>query len=130
MHSIADEARTIHQQLQVLGFRPRSRNPNWYTCVVIAMLLRPGTQRAINETALRVGRELDLPAEKCDPRSMNPCFHHGYPRVRNYFQERGNRVGENHTFDHIEPSCSTHDCLWYDSDHCTPGCEYELRLLR
>ena len=128
MNSIADEARTIHRQLQALGFRPRSPNPNWYRCVVIAMLLRPGTQRAINETALWVGRVLDLPPEKCDTKSINPRFHHGHARTRKYFEERGHRVGE-HTFDEIEPFCSTHDRPWTDSDSCTPECEYGLRLL-
>ena len=78
------------------------------------MLLRPGTQTAINDMAFQVARVLGLPLEKRDPESKHPRFHLGYLSTRRYFEKYGYRVGKNHTFEHIEPFCSTHDRPWGD----------------
>ena len=145
MHSIADEARTIHRQLQGIGFRPPSkgnpRNPIWYTCVVIAMIRTPGTRTAINEMASEVaevlgwGQCVEKRGRKASE-SCNPCFHLGEDVLMHgktpseYFQGLKGEpmVGKYHTFDDIEPYCSTHECSWRDSDSCTPACEYRLRI--
>ena len=48
---------------------------------------------------MEVARALGLPIEKCDMGSINPRFHLGYPKSRDYFEKYGWRVGAHHTFE-------------------------------
>ena len=108
-----------YRQLREIGFVPKGQsNPNWFTCVVVSMLVQPGTQRAIVERAQEVARVLGLSIEK-DPAPVDkyPCFHFGYAGTAKYF-ETHEAVGQYHTVEDIEPYCATHSRSWRSNDPC------------
>ena len=119
--------------LTEIGFRTKSRNPEWYKAVVVTMLLGSGKRREIDERAREVVRSLGLTGITF-PKGSRPCFHLGHRRPRNYFMgTKGQHgVGDNHSLDDFGVYCATHNRSWRmcetPSDPCTPNCRYGMRL--
>ena len=138
--AIEDRVRAEYRRLADMGFEARTarnRNPNdWYTCVVISMLVKPGTQTEIVRTANQVVRVLKWAVEEKHGSYPYPSFHYGYSNVVEHFEHKMHTkwVGKRHTFEDIEPYCATHGSRSYRhySDTkapCDEACSYGLRIL-
>ncbi len=123
----------IWNRLTAIGFRTRSRNPDWYKAVVVSMLLAPGMQDQIEQQAREVIRVLDLTGVTY-PTGHHPCFHFGLNGVPEYFFgfEGTRGVGNIHTLDDFGVYCATHNRGWRLSqtigDECTQSCRYGMRM--
>ena len=128
MESERAQIREIRCQLLAAGFSA-TRSDDWYLCVAVSMVYRPGTQREIVETAAGiVAEELGWTGPR---RYDHPCWHMGDSGTRSYFRNRSTQppeIGVNLTFDDLEPFCSDHNVSWDDSDSCERSCRYSLRM--
>ena len=123
-----EHIRQIGQRLEAAGFRA-TRSDDWYLCVAVSMVWRPGTQREIVETA--GGIVAETLGWTGDRRECHPCWHFGNGAVRGYFERLAQdppEIGGNLTFDDLEPFCADHNVSWRDSRSCSAACRYSLRL--
>ena len=114
------------------GFRARSPNPEWFRSVVVSMLLDPGNQDAIEERAHEIVQALGLKGITFPKYKGHPSFHLGCDGPRKYHEDRGYRVGENHSFNDLGVYCATHNRSWKEFETidspCTPSCRYGMRI--
>ena len=128
MESEREQIRKIQSQLLAAGFRARS--DDWYLCVAVSMVWRPGTKQDIEKAASGIVAEtLGWTGPR---REGHPCWHMGDPGARHYHLKKSwpPQIGVNLTLDDLAPVCVDHDMAWRDRELCVPSCRYLLRLIK
>jgi hypothetical protein len=147
-----------HRNLMDMGFEPSSRGKrrrpgesdsdyqlrrnlyeNWYTCIVVAMLVQPVDIVESHALAIHAAGVLGLPLNDGDSANdkPQPRWHMGFKGTNRYFRTGGGarprNVGVNHNFDNLNLFCQTHRLSWNRTDslanteRCTEFCKYGLR---
>ena len=132
---IRDRAMEADRRLREIGFEAAGRNPIWYRCVVISMMVAPSRLNDIDERAFAVADALGWTIDRQgNSHSSHPNFHFGHDEPWDYYTRKVKtpRAGKHHTLDDIEPYCASHKRSWRASqsagDRCTPHCEYGMRI--